>query len=138
MLPERDQLEELAKTYVHFLANNDTSHLKKYLSLDFVTRQKTMEHLKLIGDLPRFVYGFGMEIHLFEEYATQDIDGDLIISPFQFDLMYSQQMNLTELEKATLTIHAVRLKDSQWRIEAIVSNAERDLLVGMINKIKQA
>ncbi len=138
MLPEYDKLEELARTYVNFLASGDATLLRKYLSLDFVTRQRAMDHIKLIGNLPRFAYGFGMEIHLFADYTTTTTDDKLTISPFQFEISYSLHLNLIEVEKATLTVHAVSYKDNEWKIDAIVSGDEQKLLEDMIKKFKQA
>lgn len=138
MLPARDKLEELARTYVNFLASSDPTLLRKYLSLDFVTRQRAMDHIKLIANLPRFTYGFGMEIHLFADYTTTVTDDKITISPFQFEISYSLHLNLIEVEKATLTVHAVSFVDGDWKIDAIVSIEEQKLLEDMIKKFKQA
>lgn len=136
MVPQVENLEILAKNYVTFLSDRQLEAIKPYLSLNFLKRQKVMEQFKLISELPQLLYGFGLEIHLFEEYPLHKKNGQTIISPFQFQISYSLHMNLVELEKTTITIHSVVLEENVWKIESIITEEDKKILKNVINNMQ--
>lgn len=136
MVPSSENLEILARNYIAFLSERDLKTLKPYLSLNFVTRQKVMQQLKLISELPQLLYGFGLEIHLFEDYPLHHKNGQTRISPFQFQISYSPQMNLLELEKTTITIHSVVLEENVWKIESIITEEDKKILKNVIDHMQ--
>lgn len=135
-MPNSENLEILARTYVTFLSGRELEVIKPYLSLNFLKRQKVMQQLKLIRELPQLLYGFGLEVHLFEEYPLHKKGGQTIISPFQFQISYSPQMNLVELEKTTITIHSVVLEEKIWKIESIITDQDKKILKNVIENMQ--
>jgi hypothetical protein len=131
MLPDREQLEDLARNYLSFLLSRDEKFIKPFLSLNFINRQRVTSELQLIKCLPSLMYGFDTEIHLYEQYEPNNDEGSLKIAPFQFMISYSTQMHLLELEKATLTIHSLVYENNLWKIESIVSEADKKILTTM-------
>jgi len=137
MIPHKDNLNTLANAYFKHLSHRDESTLKQYLSIDFVTRQKVTKQLRLIRTLPKFLYGISMEVQLFEEYQIQEKDNKIFISPFQFEVSYTPHMNLVEIEKITITIHSVILEDQSWKIESIISDDEKEVLMNVIDEMNR-
>ena len=138
MLPYQDNLEQLARSYIDYLVDRDEDAIKKYLSLNFIARQKVTEQLKLIKHLPRFLYGIGFEIHLLDQYQSEIIGNDILVTPFQFEVHYSPQMNFVDLEKITITINGVVLEYDDWKIESIISDDEKHVLLNVIENLKES
>jgi len=136
MLKDQNKLELLSKAYVTYLIQRDESILKKFLSLNFIRRQKVSEQLKFINLLPQLFYGIGIEIQLFENYNTVNTNDELIISPFQFQVTYTPHVNLSEMEKITLTLHSVIHEDNEWKIGSIISDDEKDILIKVTNNLQ--
>ena len=137
MLKHQDSLDKLANAYVKFIVHRDELIIKSFLSLDFVLRRKVTDHIKLIHNLPRLLYGVGIEAHLFEDYKIETVDGQLRINPFQFDVCYSPHTDLFSIEKITITINGVFLEDNQWKIGSIISDDERVILLNVIENLKE-
>ncbi|MBF0105076.1 MAG: hypothetical protein HQM16_07080 [Deltaproteobacteria bacterium] len=137
MVPFKQNLEALAKCYVTYLIDRDASVLKNHLSLDFMIRQKVSEQIRLITCLPRLFYGIDIEIVLKENYHTVVVDDCLYISPFQFGVIYSPHTNLIEIENITITMNGVILQDNEWKIESIIRNDEKSVLINVINNLQK-
>ena len=133
---KRESLEKLALAYVQYLIRRDESIIKKYLSLNFMTRQKVTEQLRLISNLPDLLYGVDVEIRLFDEYVVNEDLNTMIIKPFQFEATYSPPTNLIEIEKITITIHSVVLEGAEWKIQSIVSDEEQRVLMNVIENLR--
>lgn len=101
-----------------------------------MARQKVTEQLKLISNLPDLLYGIDVEVRLFEEYVTSSEAGVDRINPFQFEVSYSPPTNLIEIEKITITVHAVVLEGLEWKIQSIVSDDEHRVLMNVIENLK--
>ena len=82
-------------------------------------------------------YGIGIEINLHDTYDTSVADDTIVISPFQFGVSYSPHTNLIDIEKITITINGVILEDNEWKIESIISDDERFILMNVIENFKE-
>lgn len=135
MLPELDQLKILAQAYLKYLIQRDESIIKAHLSLNFLTRQRATEQLRLIAGLPGLLNGIDFEIHLFSDYTTQNTSNLMEITPFQFEVSYTPITNLVDIEKITITLHKVIFENNQWKISSIISDDEEILLKNVIENL---
>lgn len=128
------ELARLADAYLLFLVTRDDSVVKAHLCVDFVRRRNTTQQIKLIQKLPQFVsYGIGPEAHLWEEYGVlDDDDGEVCITPFQFNVSYRNPGNPLETEFMRITIHKLIREDGVWKIGAIISPEEEKILLRLI------
>lgn len=138
VVPHVDSLQRLAEDYLAFLATRDEDYVKRFLSLNFILRQRVSEQIRLIKELPQLLYGLDIEVNLYRQYDVGLSENNLQeISPFQFQISYSHPVNLVDIEKTTITVHSVVLEDGQWKISSIISEDDKGVLRNVIEKIKK-
>lgn len=134
---KREQLSRLSEAYLRFLISRDESILKSFLSLDFQTRLKVSQQLKLIKTLPMALnYGISPEAHLWADYVTEQSGEIVFLSPFQFDVSYRNLMNPLLGETMTVTVHSLVLEKGVWKIASVLSDPDHDLLLHYSSKNK--
>lgn len=136
---KREQLSRLSEAYLRFLILRDEGVLRSFLSLDFQTRLKVSQQLRLIKTLPMGLsYGISPEAHLWEDYVVEQNEGVLLLSPFQFDVSYRNLMNPLLGETMTVTIHALVFEKNDWKIASVLSEPDHNLLLHYSSKNKAA
>jgi len=128
MVFDTRSLLTLAQDYLNFLLTREEKVVKKHLSLDFVKRQGVTNQLKLIKKLPHLRYGFCPEVQLWEDYPLQKEGKNFFIAPFQFHVLCKNSDNPLQIEVMTITLHKLILETKMWKIAAVISEAEENLL----------
>lgn len=118
----------LAQDYLDFLLTREEKVMKKHLSLDFVKRSRVTNQLKLIKKLPHLCYGPFPETQLWEAYPLQKEGEDFCITPFQFHILCKNENNPLRIEIMTVTLHKIVFEKKNWKITAVISEAEENLL----------
>lgn len=118
----------LAQDYLIFLLAREEEVMKKHLSLDFVKRRRVTHQLKLIKKLPHLRYGLSPEVQLWEDYPLQKEGKDFFIAPFQFHILCKNSNNPLQIEIMTVTLHKLILEKKVWKIAAVISEPEENLL----------
>jgi hypothetical protein len=136
MTPNLIGLQKLADAYLHFLVHQDAEPISRFLSLDFLRRQRVTSQIRLISQLPQLIFGVGLETCLREVYPTHSKDGAFYISPFQFDIA-SVQTSFIEPERTTITLHSLVLEDGEWKFDAIVTNDDVAVLQNLVDRINK-
>lgn len=129
---DHKNLQALASVYLKFLIDRNDLHLKKFLSLDFITRKNVTTQINLIKCLPQLLYGFGPEAYIWDDYLVEESSHSKIISPFQFDVFYTHHMNMVDTEKTTITIHSLVYENDLWRIQSILNDSDHSILENLL------
>ncbi len=136
MIPNVQGLQKLADEYLMLLLMRDPVRLTPYLSLDFVRRQRVVSQMRLIGELPQLIFGTGLEASIREDYQPIACQSTFLISPFQFDIS-SPSTSFIEPDRTTITLHSLILEDGEWKLDAIVTGDDVQVLQQLVERLKK-
>lgn len=136
MIPNVKGLQKLADEYLAFLLMRDALRLAPFLSLDFVRRQRVVSQMRLIGELPQLIFGVGLEASIREDYQPQPFQGTFLITPFQFDIS-TESTSFIEPDRTTITLHSLILEDGEWKLDAIVTSEDVQVLQRLVDRLKK-
>jgi hypothetical protein len=136
MIPNVQGLQKLADDYLSFLLMRDAMRLAPYLSLDFVRRQRIVSQIRLIGELPQLIFGVGLEASIRENYQPIAYQSSFVICPFQFDIA-SASTSFIEPDRTTITLHSLILEDGEWKLDAIVTGDDVQVLQQLVARLKK-